>query len=261
MEKNKELGIFLVMDKKGNKIYRNLKEESAGYTQERYFSGEFDALNYVWHENFDFNDVFDSIGCDYERMGCFIKEGDIVLDIGANLGVFERRARFRGASRVICFEPVTPTYECLVENVENKYDTFNVGISGKTSFLDFELHSDYSQVGGGSISNYDQNQGRDIIYVQKNLCLGINELFEGGLFERADFMKIDIEGGEVDLLTSIKDEHLSSLRCIACEFHNIFPDFDSFQDNFISRCHSLGFKTFILFHGDGNLRTLNVWKE
>ena len=260
MKENKEIGSFLVMDKKGEKIFRNLSEESHGYTHEKYLAGEFDALNYVWHENFDFY-IHDSIGCDYERIGCFIKEGDVVLDIGANLGVFERRARSRGASRVICFEPVTPTYECLIENVENRYDSFNIGVSGKTSFTDFELHSDYSQVGGGSISDYEQNIGRDIIYSQKNLCLGINDLFEGGLFERADFMKVDIEGGEVDLLTSIKDEHLSSLRCLACEFHNIFPNFDSFQDNFISRCHGLGFKTFLLFHGDGNLRTLNVWRE
>ena len=80
MKKNNDVGIFLVMDKQGDKIYRNLREESDGYTQEKYFSGEFDALNYVWHENFDFNDVFESIGCDYERMGCFIKEGDVVLD-------------------------------------------------------------------------------------------------------------------------------------------------------------------------------------
>lgn len=262
MEKNKEIGSFLVLDKGGEKVFRNLREESNGYTQEKYLLGEFDALNYVWYENFDFY-IYDSIGCDYERMGCFIKEGDVVLDIGSNLGVFERRARSRGASRVICFEPVTPTYECLIENVEEKRDCFNIGIAGSTKFMNFELHTDFTQVGGGSISSLDQNYGRDIIYTQKNLCLGVNELFEGDLFERADFMKIDIEGGEVDLLTFIKDEHLLSLRCIACEFHNIFSDFDfdEFQNSFISRCQNLGFDSFVLYHGDGNLRTVNLWKR
>lgn len=258
----KSIGEFVVLNSEGKKIIRDLQEEGIGYTQEKYISGEYDALNYVWYENFDFY-IYESNGCDYERMGCYIREGDTVLDIGANLGVFERRARSRGASRVICFEPVTLTYECLVENVGEKKDAFNIGIAGSTKFMDFELHTDFVQLGGGSISSLDNNKGREIIHNQKNLCLGINDLFEGGLFEKIDFMKIDIEGGEVDLLSNIKDEHLSGIRCIACEFHNIFTEFDfnEFQDSFITRCRNLGFDSFVLYHGDGNLRTVNLWKR
>lgn len=258
----KKIGEFVVLNEEGQKIIRDLQEEGNGYTHEKYLAGEFDPLNYVWYENFDFY-VYDANGCDYERMGCYIREGDTVLDIGANLGIFERRARQRGASRVICFEPISPTFECLIENIEEKKDAFNMGIAGSTKFMDFELHTDFVQVGGGCISSLENNKGRNVIYTQKNLCIGINDLFQSNLFDKVDFMKIDIEGGEVDLLKNMEDRYLKDIRCIACEFHNIFSDFDfnEFQNSFISRCQNLGFDSFVLYHGDGNLRTVNLWKR
>ena len=74
-------------------------------------------------------------------------------------------------------------------------------------------------------------------------------------------MKIDIEGGEVDVLTAITDENLNTLRCLSAEFHKTYDEFDEFQSNFINRISSLGFKYFIAYYGDGNLRTLTFWKE
>ena len=78
---------------------------------------------------------------------------------------------------------------------------------------------------------------------------------------KIDFMKIDIEGGEVDVLTSITDKNLSTLRCLSAEFHKSYEEFDFFQEQFIERMINLGFKFFVLYHGDGYLRTLNFWKE
>jgi hypothetical protein len=78
---------------------------------------------------------------------------------------------------------------------------------------------------------------------------------------KIDFMKIDIEGGEVEVLTSISDDNLASLRCLSAEFHKTYPEFDQFQDEFVQRMNRLGFRGFTLYHGDGSLRTLNFWKE
>jgi hypothetical protein len=73
-------------------------------------------------------------------------------------------------------------------------------------------------------------------------------------------MKIDIEGGEVDVLTSITDGHLSSLRCLAAEFHKTYEEFDEFQSSFIDRMSRLGFNHFTAYYGNGDLRTLTFWK-
>jgi hypothetical protein len=78
---------------------------------------------------------------------------------------------------------------------------------------------------------------------------------------KIDFMKIDIEGGEVDVLTSIKDEHLNSLRCLSAEFHKTYDEFDTFQSEFTDRMYSLGFTHYIVYYGKGNLRTLTFWKK
>jgi FkbM family methyltransferase len=103
------------LDKEGNEVLRDLAKENENFTMEGYYSGEFDGNNYMWHEMFT-NFVYDDNGCDYERYGCFIKEGDVVLDIGGNIGIFAHRAEFRGASKVISFEPLTPTFNCLIKN-------------------------------------------------------------------------------------------------------------------------------------------------
>jgi hypothetical protein len=43
---------------------------------------------------------------------------------------------------------------------------------------------------------------RPIIHSERVIIIGINEIFED-METKIDFMKIDIEGGEVDVLTSI----------------------------------------------------------
>lgn len=43
-------------------------------------------------------------------------KGGVVLDVGANVGVFSMHAVSRGARRVIAVEPAPQTYACLVEN-------------------------------------------------------------------------------------------------------------------------------------------------
>ena len=52
------------------------------------------------------------------------------LDLGANIGVFAHRAEIRGASKVICFEPVTPTFNCLIKNKGQKTSVYKNAIGG-----------------------------------------------------------------------------------------------------------------------------------
>lgn len=249
---------FWTLDKEGNQVLRDLAKENESFTIDAYRSGQFDGNNYIWHEMFN-NYVYDDNGCDYERYGCYIKEGDVVLDIGANIGVFAHRAEFRGASKVICFEPLTPTFGCLIRNKGEKTSVYRMAVGESNKWLDFKIHTDYTHIGGGS-SKDEAFNNRDVVHQEKVFMIGINEIF-GNVADRIDFMKVDIEGGEVELLNAITDENLLSLRCLACEFHRINDEFDSFQENFVTRMNNLGFRSFVLFLGDGSLRTVTFWKE
>lgn len=243
------------LDKYGNEVLRDLVKENESWSYEEYLEGKFDANNYMWHEMFD-NHIYDDLGCDYERYGCYIKEGDVVLDIGANIGIFAHRAELRGASKVISFEPLTPTFNCLIKNKGPKTLVYKMAVGSYNHWEDFKIHTDYKNIGGGT----SKDDNRTIIHQEKSYVININELFEI-TEENINFIKIDIEGAEVEVLTAIYDKNLSSIRCLSCEFHKINDEFDRFQENFISRMHNLGFKSFILYLGNGFLRTVNFWRE
>jgi FkbM family methyltransferase len=251
--------LFWTLDKMGNEVLRDLEGESKNFNIDDYHKEIYDGNNYQWKEMFN-HFIYDDLGCDYERYGCYIQEGDVVLDLGGNIGIFAYRAETRGASKVISFEPVTPTFNCLIKNRGTKTLVYKNAVGGKNGFTTFRIHTDFTHIGGGTSENQDLllNQ-REIIHSERVIIIGINEIFEN-LVEKIDFMKIDIEGGEVEVLENISDKNLKSLRCLAAEFHKTYDGFDKFQSDFVDRMVNLEFKYFVLYHGDGDLRTLNFWK-
>ena len=65
---------------------------------------------------FIFKEIFET-RC-YEQHGVAIRDGDVILDIGANVGLFALSVmeRFRGV-KMVCVEPVPNTRACLERNV------------------------------------------------------------------------------------------------------------------------------------------------
>lgn len=245
---------FWTLDKDGNQVLRDLYEENKEFTRDGYFRGEFDGNNYQWYEMFD-TTVFGANGCDYERKGCQIQPGDVVLDIGGNIGLFAYRAEHRGAGRVISFEPLSPTYSCLVRNAGPKTEVYKLAVGGENRFVEFKIPVNFLNIGGAS-SN--KNDNRDYIHKELAYMINVNSIFD--TFGKIDFMKIDIEGGEVELFDVITDSNLSSLRCLAAEFHNSFPEYMDFQTKVWDRMMSLGFMGFAVYRGGKSLITLNFWK-
>ena len=61
----------------------------------------------------------DLLKCRISLYKKFCKEGDLVFDIGANIGTFSLyAAKVGGASRVLSFEPFPDNYRMLSNNVE-----------------------------------------------------------------------------------------------------------------------------------------------
>jgi FkbM family methyltransferase len=255
-------GEFVTLTPEGYLQLRNLKEEDKHFTMEKYHRGELDSYNYLYHENFSYTQ-FDATGCDYLRYGCRIDAGMKVLDIGANIGVFARAAVLRGASKVYCFEPMTPTYRCLELNAEfapDVIETFKLGVSDKSESTNFQIHTDYTHNGGGQISKINPFLA-NVVHSETCALIDIRAIFCDKIWGNVDFLKIDIEGAEEMVLQALPDAAFQRLVCIAAEFHSHTPEFDIFQENFIKKCHNFGFKSFVLYHGDGHLRTINLWKN
>jgi 31-O-methyltransferase len=71
----------------------------------------------------------------YLQAGVSISTGDVVVDIGANIGVFTLYAAKQGA-QVYAYEPMPPTYAVLQQNVEahglgRLVQTRNIGLSDR----------------------------------------------------------------------------------------------------------------------------------
>jgi phthiocerol/phenolphthiocerol synthesis type-I polyketide synthase E len=99
-----------------------------------------DTLN-VYH------DIFDE-DC-YRMHGVTIRDGDCILDVGANTGLFVLFLNFIGAKvRVFAFEPAPAIFQVLSRNVEshNKLpvQVFNVGLSREPGQATFTYYPRFS---------------------------------------------------------------------------------------------------------------------
>ena len=261
-----DYGKFWMIDPTGNKILRDLKRENdSGFTIEKYRSWDgFDDFNYMFFENYEFNGDdgdYECTGSDYERLGCTINPGDIVVDIGANIGMFSRWAHLRGASRIISFEPVSLTFSCLIDNLNGIAECHKVAVGPKTSSVEMfmpDRNEKFYHLGGGTMY---AEEGKS--YAKKEICISmsISELFEIGILpERIDFLKIDCEGAEKEIIESISDKDLLRIEKISMEYHHadIGPEY---RDRLLKRMENLGYNHFTLIHGSGDLRQVHIWRN
>ena len=251
--------IFWAYNMYGHKVIRNFEIENIekNMTVQRYWvnADGLDNNNYMYYENFQLFDQFDSNGCEYERYGSIIEEGDLVVDIGANIGMFARRALERGCSKVICIEPTTKAFSCLIDNIPyDKSDFYKFAIGYEEGFGDIKVK--YTTLGGSTM--FKDNDTFDKI--EKVSVYTINHLWEVGIFpDNIDFIKIDTEGGEIPIMSQITDENLLRIKKGSLEYHLQTGGSNEHYSEFLNRLSKLGYNHFTNHYNNGD-RLLNFWK-
>lgn len=141
-------------------------------------------------------DGFESIEISYIKNK--LKEGDIFIDIGANIGLFSIIASevVGPKGKVISFEPSPITFKRLKENCElnniNNIDIRNIGLSDKDGKLDFYI-SDSGYDAWNSFAKSHDNK------LQKKIQVPVSTLDqELKMIETKNvaLIKIDVEGWE-----------------------------------------------------------------
>jgi FkbM family methyltransferase len=145
-------------------------------------------------------------------------DGDVIVDVGANVGVFAiEMARRNRNYRVMALEPHPGNFKYLQTN------THNAKLKNLTC-LEAALGSDYGsgrmQAGSRSLDH--------VLRVEPAATNGIKIIPLSALFELAggeiDFLKIDIEGSEADVFAAASPDCLRRIKRIAMEYHdNIRP--------------------------------------
>jgi FkbM family methyltransferase len=128
-----------------------------------------------------------------------VKPGDVVLDCGANVGVFTRTALKRGASRVVAIEPAPATVACLRRNFEREIADGKVIVVPKGVWD----HTDTLELNQGDNGNTTGDSfifGRDSKNKVKVPLTTIDILASELNLPRVDFIKMDIEGAEKNAL-------------------------------------------------------------
>jgi FkbM family methyltransferase len=128
-----------------------------------------------------------------------IKSADTFIDIGANIGVFSSfiartRLLFDDGFRILAFEPHPDTFLRLKRNVEHLgVEVHNVGLGSEKLTVDFV---------DGSVSHVFTNANNATSYNIPSELVPVNivRLDSFNLYDSRNFLKIDVEGQELDVL-------------------------------------------------------------
>jgi FkbM family methyltransferase len=155
-----------------------------------------------------------------------VEPNDFVVDIGSNYGFFSYQAKEIGARKVISYEPSKKLQKHLHRNLDKfGVEIFQKAISGISGISKFEE----DEISSASSHLSKNNLGYNVEMI------GINDLIDS-LNENIDFMKIDCETSEYELLLN-KD--LSNVKYIAIELHNQLGIEKYIElHNFLSKTHN-----------------------
>lgn len=135
----------------------------------------------------------------YGRNNRGVQPGDVVLDCGANIGVFTRYSLNKGAKLVVAIEPAPENIECLRRNFKDeiaagKVIVYPKGVWDKDDFL--ELHVDPHNSAADSFLIDKPSWGK----VEKVPLTTIDKMVAELNLAKVDFIKMDIEGAETKAL-------------------------------------------------------------
>ena len=182
--------------------------------------------------------IYEQLKDIYEPLGHEIHKGDIVLDCGANIGIFTRTALSRGASLVVGIEPSPQTLNAFRRNFEKEIREGRVvaypkGVWDHDAEMDLSVDEAFQ-----ARDSLVLPQGGPVPKIRVPLTT-IDELVAELKLPRVDFIKMDIEGAEKPAIKgaektikrfrprmSLSSEHLKDdFTAIPALVHSIEPNY------------------------------------
>jgi FkbM family methyltransferase len=162
----------VIMEVQGNKMYVLPEDKFRRF----YFFGD----------SYEYNET--------ELFKRSIKEGDIVLDIGANIGYYSLiAAELINKGKVYAFEPDPVNYEIFLKNIKlNNYKNIvplQIALSNEKSRTKLFKHE--NNPGGHSLSDKINKKG--FIDIE---TISLDEFVSTNSVNNISFIKIDVEGAE-----------------------------------------------------------------
>lgn len=166
------------------------------------------------HSNFPIAEVW--VYKTYTPPGFSINKKDIVVNIGAHIGNFSIYAALLAKQgKVYAYEPVPENFRLLNHNIRlnnlNNIVPFNLIVSAGSRRRKRIYLTDSS--GTSSVFGCQEQKYHSV------KTIGLRDIFEDNNLKKINFLKIDCEGSEYDILFNTPKRYLSKIDRIAMEYH------------------------------------------
>ena len=191
----------------------------------------------------------------YRRHGVTLDDGATIFDVGANIGLFTLFVHQQCRNpRVFSFEPIPPTFDKLATNValfDLGAEVFNLGISDREETASFTFYPEMAGL-SGRFAEGDQETTHAIIrswvermasekqgvqavqgseidalvdeYLQSESfdcsLRSLSSVIREQKIETVDYLKVDVEGAELQVLHGIEAEDWPKIRQVVLEVHS-----------------------------------------
>ena len=149
------------------------------------------------------------LGGMYSIPECHVEAGDVVFDVGAYFGFFSYHAVQKGAKEVYAFEPNPYVFEILKKHAEmwnDKIKPYQLALSDKNGeadlFISNELGVDSTMLENRENSILKFHQYNKKVKVK---TMTLDSFVKEYNVERVDFIRIDAEGSEREIIKGAKE--------------------------------------------------------
>ena len=155
------------------------------------------------------------------------KKFGIVIDIGAHIGLF---SVFLGVlnpkCQVLCYEIDKGNFEKLKQNINNcrasNVIPVNSAVNDKSGVIYYFSGRDCSEF---STTNICFSNSTHPIIIEGLIAVGVvnsttlNDIIKSNNLGYVDFLKLDCEGAEFEILYSTTEENIKKIKAIGGEYH------------------------------------------
>ncbi|MGJ0298312.1 FkbM family methyltransferase [Aliarcobacter cryaerophilus] len=175
------------------------------------------------------------------RLNYPLNENSIVFDIGGYEGKFADEIFNKYQCTIYVFEPVDKFYKSICERFKNnsKIKVFNFGLSDKDEEMMISISDDASSI------------HKDADNKQKIRLKSINDFIIENKIQHINLMKINIEGGEFQVLPALIDSNfVANIENLQIQFHNFIPNSVEMRENIrkeLSKTHQLTYDYYFVW--------------
>jgi FkbM family methyltransferase len=195
--------------------------------------------------------------CNYEKLAYLklIKHGNVVVEVGANLGYFTRLFAYLVGTKgsVLAFEPIPSTREQLLRNVNglkqvtilpyaisDKVGKIKMYVPGVThGQASLKMHSSSGWGAAGEVTSVSVE------------CMPLALIKQVHALDHIDFMKVDVEGAELQVLLGARDILVRDRPILHLEIEEKWMKAFGYGPDAIEEfLRSIGYTIFLAYNND-----------